>query len=344
MPVWWPFAVFGALLISASLTPLLAKLAVYFGVVDVPVAPRKLHRGNMPLFGGFSVFLSFAIPTLVILATTDHLTAGEIDPRQFVGFFIGASILLFGGLLDDKYNLPPRLSILFPLLASVTAVFFGIGVEKITNPLGGVIVLTAALSILITFAWLVGMTYTTKLLDGLDGLASGVTMIGAVMIALLALSQEFFQPDVAVLALVFAAALLGFLLWNGYPATIYLGEGGSTLLGFTLGVLAVIAGSKLATTLLVVGVPMLDVGFVVLRRLREGRSPTNGDRTHLHHLLLSAGWSERAILMIYLTLATAFGVTTLIFESWQKLLALGILVLLVGLMVSILYKKYHVVQ
>jgi UDP-GlcNAc:undecaprenyl-phosphate GlcNAc-1-phosphate transferase len=344
MPVWWPFAVFGALLISATVTPVLARLALYFGIVDVPTVPRKLHLGVMPFFGGFSVFLAFALPTIVILLVTDHLTQGEIDPHHFVGFFIGAVILLFGGLLDDKYNLPPRLSILFPLLAAITAVVFGIGVEKITNPLGGVLVLTSTVSMLITFLWLLGMTYTTKLLDGLDGLATGVTMIGALMIALLAFSQEFFQPDVAILSLIFAASLLGFLLWNGYPAMIFLGEGGSTFLGFTLGVLAVIAGSKLATTLLVVGVPMLDVGFVILRRLREGRSPTSGDRTHLHHLLLSAGWSQRAILMIYLVLATAFGVTTLIFESWQKLLVLGILVLLVGLGVSILYKKYHVVQ
>jgi UDP-GlcNAc:undecaprenyl-phosphate GlcNAc-1-phosphate transferase len=317
----------------------LARLALRWGIVDVPRGDRKLHDHVIPFLGGVSVFLAFAIPTLVILLQTNHLTMGEIDPRHFVGFFIGALILLVGGILDDKFDLPPRLSILFPLLAALSAVAFGIGVEKITNPLGGAFVLTSSVSILITFVWLLGMTYTTKLLDGLDGLATGVTMIGAIMIALLALSQEFFQPDVAVLALLFAAALLGFLLWNGYPATIFLGEGGSTFLGFTLGILAVIAGSKLATTLLVVGVPMLDVAFVILRRWREGRSLTGGDRTHLHHLLLAAGMSRRAILITYLSVATLFGATSLIFASWQKVIALGILVLLAGLAVSVLYKK-----
>lgn len=340
MPEWWPFAVGGAFILSSLLTPFWGRVALAYGLVDAPSIPRKTHQGVIPFLGGLSVFLAFAIPTIILLSIDYHLTAGEIDPHHFIGFFMGAAILLIGGLLDDKYNLPPRLSILFPLFAALIAVAFGIGVSKITNPLGGAIALSASVSMLLTFAWLLGMTYTTKLLDGLDGLATGVTMIGAIMIALLALSPDFFQPDVALLAGIFAASLLGFLLWNGYPATIFLGEGGSTFLGFTLGVLAVISGSKLATTLLVIGVPVLDVAIVIMRRWWLGRSMTSGDRTHLHHLLLKAGWSQRAILMIYLTLATAFGVTTLLFESWQKLIALGVLVLGALLGIQWLYKRY----
>lgn len=344
MPVWWPFAVGGALLLSSILTPAFARLALNFGIVDVPTSGRKIHDHVIPFLGGVSVFLAFALPTLVVLLVTDHLTAGEIDIKHFLGFFIGALILLIGGVLDDKFDLPPRLSILFPLLAALSAVMFGIGVEKITNPLGGAIVLGSGVSIFITFVWLLGMTYTTKLLDGLDGLASGITMVGAIMIALLALSHDYFQPDVALLALVFAAALLGFLLWNAHPATIFLGEGGSTFLGFTLGVLAVIAGSKLATTLLVVGVPVLDVAFVIARRWWEGRPIARGDSTHLHHLLLSAGLSQGVILAIYVLVAVLFGATTLVFSSWQKLMALGILILLSATAVSLLYKKYHPVK
>lgn len=328
-------------MLSAILTPVFARLALNFGIVDVPKSGRKIHDRVIPFLGGVGVFLAFAVPTLVVLFATDHLTAGEIDPLHFVGFFIGALILLIGGVLDDKFDLPPRLSILFPLFAALSAVAFGIGVEKITNPFGGALVLSSTVSIAITFVWLLGMTYTTKLLDGLDGLASGITMVGAIMIALLALSHDYFQPDVAMLALIFAAALLGFLLWNVHPATIFLGEGGSTFLGFALGVLAVIAGSKLATTLLVVGVPILDVAFVIGRRWLEGRPIARGDSTHLHHLLLSAGLSQRQILAIYVLAASLFGVTTLIFASWQKLIALGILVLLSAIAVSLLYKKYH---
>jgi UDP-GlcNAc:undecaprenyl-phosphate GlcNAc-1-phosphate transferase len=244
MPVWWPFAVGGALVLTATLTPVLAGLARRFGVVDVPRGERKIHDRIIPFFGGLSIFAGLFVPMLIVLLAGDHLTAGEIDPQHFIGFFLGAIVLLVGGVFDDKFDLPPRFSILFPLIAATLAVGFGIGVEKITNPLGGAIVLGSSLSIMLTLVWLLGMTYTTKLLDGLDGLATGVTLIGAVMIALLALSEKFSQPDVAVFALIFGAALLGFLFWNIYPATIFLGEGGSTFLGFTLGVLAVIAGSS----------------------------------------------------------------------------------------------------
>jgi UDP-GlcNAc:undecaprenyl-phosphate GlcNAc-1-phosphate transferase len=344
MPFWWPFIVASAFVLSAGLSPVMATFALRLGFVDAPTAARKIHNRIVPYFGGFAVFFGFALPTAVALLLTNHFTSGAIDITHFVGLFLGGAILLVGGLLDDKFTLPPRFSILFPLLAAVAAVFFGIGVDKVTNPLGGALLLTSSASILLTFMWLLGMTYTTKLLDGLDGLASGVTCVGALMIGLLALSDQFFQPDVALLAFVFAAALIGFLLWNVYPAKLFLGEGGSTFLGFTLGVLAVIAGSKFATTLLVVGVPVLDVVLVIFRRWYEGRSLTAGDQTHLHHLLLAAGLSQRKILVIYLVIAALFGVTTLVFSSWQKLVALGILMLLTGGVIQFLYKKYHVIE
>ena len=340
MPIWWPFAVGGALLTSACLTPVCARLALRLGLVDAPLIERKQHASPTPVLGGLSIFVALAIPTALILLLTDHLTAGDMDVGHFIGFFVGAVVLIVGGVLDDKYAFPPRLSILFPLLAAVCAVAFGIGVEKVTNPFGGVFLLTATTTIILTFVWLLGMTYTTKLLDGLDGLATGLTLIGSVMIGLLALSEAYFQPDVAVLALMFAAALFGFWLWNIHPAKIFLGEGGSTLLGYTLGVLAVIAGSKFATTLLVVGLPMLDVGLVVYHRWRAGRSIFNGDRTHFHHLLLRAGLSAPQALVVYLAIASAFGLTTLMFESWQKITALGVLVIVASLGLHYLYLKY----
>jgi UDP-GlcNAc:undecaprenyl-phosphate GlcNAc-1-phosphate transferase len=187
--------------------------------------------------------------------------------------------------------------------------------------------------------WLLGMTYTTKLLDGLDGLATGVTTVGAVMIALLALSSAFFQPDVALLSMMFAAALFGFWLWNMYPAKIFLGEGGSTFLGYALGVLAIISGSKLATTLLVVGLPVLDVLVVIGRRWYQGKPIMKGDRSHLHHALLDAGLSPRLTVLVYMSVASLFGVTTLIFASWQKVIALGILTMISFLFIQVVYRK-----
>lgn len=339
MPLWWPFPVAGAFLLAVFLTPLIASVAERWRVLDIPDGERRLQARAMPLLGGVALAVAFVVPTLAIVLSGDYLTLGEIDTRHFLGFFLGIGILLVGGFLDDKYRLPARVSILFALFACLAAVHFGIGVEKVTNPLGGFFLVAPMASILITFFWLLGMTYTTKLLDGVDGLAAGVSLIGALMIGLLAFSEKFFQPDVALLAFIFGAAILGFFVWNAPPATIYLGEGGSTVLGFTLGVLAVIAGSKLATILLVVGVPALDVVSVVIRRLMSGRSIAVGDRGHLHHLLLKQGFSPRKILFFYMSVAFLFGVTTLLFASWQKLIALGVLVCLATALIFMLQRK-----
>jgi UDP-N-acetylmuramyl pentapeptide phosphotransferase/UDP-N-acetylglucosamine-1-phosphate transferase len=175
--------------------------------------------------------------------------------------------------------------------------------------------------------------YTTKFLDGLDGLATGVSAIGALMVMLLALSTAYFQPDVALLAGISFGALLGFLFWNFSPASIFLGEGGSTFVGYLVGILAVISGGKLATALLVFGIPLLDVVWVVTRRLRQGGllATTQADRKHLHHRLLDLGWSQRQIVFVFYLVAAVFGVLTLFLQSREKLIALGLLAFLMAL-------------
>ena len=214
------------------------------------------------------------------------------------------------------------------MIAALLAAGFGIGVAKITNPLGGFFEISSVVSFIVTIIWLVGVMYTTKLLDGLDGLAGGVSAIGMLMIAFLALTTAFYQPDVALLAIIGAVAVLGFLVWNVHPASLFLGEGGSTLIGYILGVMAVIAGSKIATALLVVAVPLFDIIFVLWDRKRSGKSLFSGDRRHLHHRLRDAGWSVHQVVWFYYAIALAFGLTTLVFESWQKLVALAVLLML----------------
>jgi UDP-GlcNAc:undecaprenyl-phosphate/decaprenyl-phosphate GlcNAc-1-phosphate transferase len=181
--------------------------------------------------------------------------------------------------------------------------------------------------------------YTTKFLDGLDGLATSVTSIGALMILLLSLTAAYYQPDVALVSVVAIGSMLGFLFWNFHPASIFLGEGGSTYVGFLLGVLAVISGGKLATALLVLGIPLLDAIWVVLRRYRTGgfKNIFNADRKHLHHRLFDRGLGQRSVVLFYVIIATAFGITTLIFQSREKLVALivlGLLMFLVALFFS----------
>jgi UDP-GlcNAc:undecaprenyl-phosphate/decaprenyl-phosphate GlcNAc-1-phosphate transferase len=173
--------------------------------------------------------------------------------------------------------------------------------------------------------------YTTKFLDGLDGLATSVTSIGSLMVLLLALTVAYFQPDVALLAAIILGAQLGFLFWNFHPASIFLGEGGSTLVGFFVGMLAVISGGKLATALLVLGIPLLDVIWIILRRFRVGgiKQIFIGDRKHLHHRLLDRGWSQTQIVLLYVFISGVFGASTLFLQSKEKAIAL---IFLAGLM------------
>lgn len=327
MTLWWFFPILGALALSILCTDAMRSLAVRFGIVDDPGKhERKIHASPIPFGGGVAVYAAFAIPTLLVLLMTDHFTSGEIGMREFAGLLLGGLVLVVGGVLDDRYDLPPRVSFCFPLAAAILATACGIGVAKLTNPFGDPFVLAPIISSIFTFVWLLATTYTTKLLDGLDGLVSSIGLVAAILILSLSSSQKFFQPDVALLAAIAAAAMFGFLLWNWHPARIFLGEGGSTFIGFLIGVLAVISGGKVATALLVLGIPALDVAFVITRRLLRRKNPfTSSDKEHLHYLLLTKGFSHRQVVLLYVTFAVAFGTTTLLFASWQKLIALAIL-------------------
>jgi len=195
---------------------------------------------------------------------------------------------------------------------------------------------------LFTLLWLTGMMYTTKFLDGLDGLVSGVTVIGSVIIFILSLSQEVLQADTALLAALVAVVFLGFLFFNWHPAKIFLGESGSLFAGFILGVLAIISGGKIATALLILGVPIFDVLWVIFRRFFEKKSPFLADRQHLHLRLLDIGLSHRQVVLILYTLTTIFGVSALFLQSKQKayvLLLLLTIMIILGFILVHLHKK-----
>jgi len=219
------------------------------------------------------------------------------------------------------------------------------GVHYITNPLGGIIYITSSLlSALVIFFWLMGMMYTTKLLDGLDGLVSGVCVIASVILFCVSLFWDIDQSGTSILALILAGATLGFLIFNFYPAQIFLGEGGSTFLGFMLGILAIISGAKIATTLLIMGIPILDVGWVIARRLfKEKRSAFLADKKHLHHQLLGLGLNQRQVVFILYFLTLLFGSMAIFQETVGKLISFGILILVMIIFTIIVTKNRKVV-
>jgi UDP-GlcNAc:undecaprenyl-phosphate/decaprenyl-phosphate GlcNAc-1-phosphate transferase len=321
MFVWFLFAA----LLSLILTYFVRKLALRYGVVDNPGGERKIHAKPMPLMGGLGIFLGFSVILIIAAAVTGRIV-GVITWNMFVGVLLGGAVLIAGGIWDDVRNLPPKRQIVFPVVASLIVIAAGIGVSKLTNPLGGVLILAAPLSGLIIFPYLMGTTYATKLFDGLDGLVTGVTAIGSLLIMALALTAKYHQPDVALVAIIAAGAFIGFLPWNFHPAKIFLGEGGAMFAGYLLGVLSIISGAKIAVVLMALGVAVVDAAWVILRRvLWEKKSFASGDRKHLHFRLLDAGLSHRLAVIVLWFISASFGATTLLLQSAQKVVAFGLL-------------------
>lgn len=330
-----------AFLISFFATVFVRFVATKWHIVDHPHHPKNIHTHPIPRLGGVAIFFAVAIMVIVSLLFSKWLVSGSIQYTQYIGFLIGGFVLMIGGYIDDRFDLPPKFAIMAPLVASIVVIAFGVNIEKLTNPFGGVIYLSHLQSDAIVFVWLMIVMYTTKFLDGLDGLATSVTSIGSLMVLLLALTIAYFQPDVALIAAIVLGAELGFLFWNFHPASIFLGEGGSTLVGYLIGMLAVISGGKLATALLVLGVPLLDVCWIVLRRFRAGgfKQIFVGDRKHLHHRLLDRGWSQTQIVLFYVFVSGLFGVSTLFLQSKEKVIALFLLAGLMLIAVAFFVKK-----
>ncbi len=337
-----------SLFLALLITPQVKRLAVYLGCVDKPILSRKIHTSQMPMLGGLGVFIcSVVVIGLIVLA--GHWNFDVVPLRFLLAIMLGGIVLMFGGYLDDKFTLPAKISWLFPALAGLIIVSsgIGIGITVLTNPLGGNIplsgkILGLPLSGLFVWIWIMGMTYTTKLLDGLDGLAAGVALIGGLVMFTLSLTDKIDQPTTATLAIIFVGALAGYLFYAFNPASIFLGEGGSTYLGFFLAVLSVLTGAKIATAVLVMGIPIFDVIWAIIRRIYRKTSPFKADREHLHHLLLDSGLSQRQAVLIFYALSAIFGFMAVFLQSMGKLLALGILLaLMVGILgfLASFYKK-----
>ncbi len=333
--LWFYFIT--TILISFFLTPLVIFIMRRTGIIDrAKKEKRKIHKKHIPLGGGIVIFVSFFVAlALAVFAFGDVGT--DISKKTLLGVALGGLVIIIGGLLDDAYTLRPRYQIIFPVLASSIAILSGIGIESISHPTGGIIHLTGitisvsglgkflVLADLLVFFWLMGLMMSTKFLDGLDGLVSGIAAIGGIVIFFVSRQAQWFQPEVGLVSLLFAAACIGFLVWNFHPAKIFLGEGGSVFTGYMLGVLALISGSKIATTLLVMGFPMLDLCRVIIMRLLKKRPVFVGDQEHLHFRLIHSGLSQRQAVLLLYSISLLFGLSVLFLQQHQQVVALGLL-------------------
>ncbi|MBI5466592.1 MAG: undecaprenyl/decaprenyl-phosphate alpha-N-acetylglucosaminyl 1-phosphate transferase [Candidatus Kerfeldbacteria bacterium] len=350
MTTWFITTILVSFVTAVILSRLMILLAQRWRVLDDPgAAPdRKQHTAPTPLLGGVAVILASWVAWLVLLAA--NVFPSEVLPlKHLVGLGIASLILLVIGVIDDKWRLSVGWQLTGTIVAALVIVGTGIGIHYITNPLGGIIWLNQqSISIftwqgvpyhlvlwadVFTFVWLLGATYTTKILDGLDGLVGGLGVIGAIVVFLLTLRPEVSQPAIGLLALGLAGATAGFLVWNWHPAKIFLGESGSLYIGFILGTLSIISGGKIATALLILGLPILDLLWVIIQRVRRRRSPlATADRLHLHFRLLDAGLSVRQSVLLLYGVIIVFGFSTLFVHGVWKLIALSLLlIVMIGL-------------
>lgn len=290
---WLAFTI--ALAAALALTPVARRLALRVGCLD-PVVARSMHREPKPYLGGLAIYAAFAAAVLATLRPLD---------RPVLGILICGGLVCAIGLVDDflrPRGIPARIKFALQALAALAlVVIFDVRIDWIQNPLGSGYLSFGPWAVPLTVFWLVGFTNVVNLIDGLDGLAAGISSIGALTLLVVALRQG--QVAAMVLTAALAGAALGFLRYNFNPAQIFMGDAGAMFLGFTLGAVAVhgvlkgAAAVGVAVPLIALGVPILDTAFAIVRRLASGRSIGEPDRDHLHHRLLRMGLSHRAAVL-----------------------------------------------
>lgn len=321
--------VFGVAFFSAYfLTPLAQRFGLKYEIVSVPGGRHQGH-GRIARTGGLVLYFSFTLAATF----AQFLPIERTDPKEvtrFIGLIVGGTVVSFLWFLDDKYNLPSAVQFAGQFLAGVIAVSFLIIIETFNNPLTGNSVSTGPtlMVYLVSIFWIALMMNTVNFLDGSDGLAAGVGCIAALMIFIHA-AFRLDQVSVSLLPLALVGTTLGFLPYNFHPARVFMG-GGAPFLGYTLAVLSIIGGAKMATILLVMGLPLVDLGWQASSRLLHGKSPFSGDRGHLHFRLQALGLSPKVIALGYYAFCAFFGFIALTTNSQLfKLLALGVMFLIV---------------
>lgn len=323
-----------AFLISFSATPTVIALANKIKAIDVPKDERRVHKKPIPLIGGLAIFYGFIISVLCF-AVIDY---------ELMGILVGCVIIVTLGVIDDMRDLSPKVKLLFQLIAAGIVVYCGVDMEYIANPFskwfGAPYINLGFWSVPITIIWIVGVTNAVNLIDGLDGLAVGVSSIASV--ALLSLTLISQNLNAAIVTAALAGAGFGFLPYNFNPAKIFMGDTGSTFLGFVLacisvqGIMKMYAVISFAVPVLILGLPIFDTLFAILRRAFTGKPIMMADRGHLHHRLLDMGFSQRQTVTILYTLTSILCLTAVVMsmkDAFRGLIL--ILAVLVILLVSL---------
>jgi len=334
-------------LVSFSLTPLVRQFFINHGWVEDPILKQQKTKNAtaltaVPRGGGLPIFVAVLFASLFLLPLDKHL----------IGILLAALLTLIIGLWDDVKDISPKLRLFTNILAALIVVGSGIGIAYISNPLGGIIDLSTIkinfdffgphsiwlISDLLAIFWIIWCMNIIGWAGGVEGQLPGFVSISAIFIGILGLkfSGDTTQWPVIILAGAVAGAYLGFLPFNFYPQSIMTGYGAKSLAGFFLAILAILSGAKLATTILLLAIPMIDAVFVLLRRFKHRRSLLKSDGQHLHHLLLKSGWNRPQIAMFYWSVSLILGLITIFLNTQQKLLVFSfVFVFFVGFLFKV---------
>lgn len=293
-----------ALVLSLVLTPLMRRLALRIGFVDRPVA-RSMHKEPKPFLGGVAIFAAFAVAVAI---------GGGLADRGVVGMLVTGFLVVLLGVVDDRVCLTPRVKLAGQIVAAALLVYgFDVQISSIYSPLGDRYVQFGILAGPLTILWLVAFTNVVNLIDGLDGLAAGISSIASLTLLIVAVQEGFSSAVVVTAAL--AGGAIGFLRYNFNPAKIFMGDAGAMFLGFVLGAVSVHGVMKTTATIGVVvpvmalGLPIMDTAFAIVRRLASGRSIGQADKDHLHHRLLRLGLSHRTTVLVMWAISAWLGLS-----------------------------------
>jgi len=327
-----------AFVASILLTPLVKRLAFRIGAVDAPNY-RKVHARIMPRLGGLAIFLAFLIAVAIFQPI---LIFNENGSDFLLAIIIGACIIVATGVIDDMREISAKAKLLGQLAAALIVIFVGgIQIEMVNLPFIGELNF-GLLSIPLTIIWIVGITNAINLIDGLDGLAAGVSTIALITLAVMA----FIMSNMFVLAIasILAAATFGFLFYNFHPAKIFMGDTGALFLGFMISVLALLGFKNITVVTLIIpviilGVPISDTFFAIVRRVRMKKKWSDPDKSHLHHRLLDMGFTHRQTVLIIYGIAIMFGLAAIIFSMakvWGAILIVAVILTAIELLVEVI--------
>ena len=339
------FAFIVSFAFTFATTPLVRRFAFKIGAIDIPKDNRRMHKKPTPRIGGLAIIFGFTVATLCFAQPS----------RQLYGTLAGAAIIAVMGVIDDCKNLPAKLKFVIQIIAALVVVFAGdIKIDVFTNPNflsdNPYWVLPEWLSVTHTVIWIVFITNAVNFIDGLDGLAAGVSAI--MSISLVFISIRVGEYSIAILGIALMGSCFGFLPFNFNPAKIFMGDTGSTFLGFMLATLSIqgvfksYAVISFAVPLLILGLPLFDALFAMIRRILRGQSPMTADRGHLHHRLVDMGFSQKQTVFILYAISGVLGITAVLLAESGVLraLLLVICVLILLLIGSMLGKNSYVHQ